>query len=57
MENRIKIKYGYALAGMDSEKAIMIFRFEDNDKAIEILTQQKVHLVDRESFNKLAATG
>ncbi|MBW2706818.1 MAG: amino acid-binding protein, partial [Deltaproteobacteria bacterium] len=57
MESGIKIKYGYALAGMDSGKAIMIFRFEDNDKAIEILTQQEVHLVDRESFNKLAATG
>ena len=57
MEAGIKIKYGYALAGMDSEKAIMIFRFEDNDKAIEILTQNQVQLVDRETFNKLAATG
>jgi len=57
METGIKIKYGYALAGMDSGKAIMIFRFDDNDKAIEILTQKKVHLMDRESFNKLAATG
>ena len=57
MEAGIKIKYGYALAGMDSGKAIMIFRFEDNDKAIETLTQQEVHLMDRESFNKLAATG
>ena len=57
METGIKIKYGYALAGMDSGKAIMIFRFDDNDKAIEILTQKKVHLMDRESFNKLAAAG
>ena len=57
METGIKIKYGYALAGMDSGKAIMIFRFDDNDRAIEILTQKKVHLMDRESFNKLAATG
>ncbi len=51
----IKIKYGYALAGMDSGKAIMIFRFDDNDKAIEVLTQREVHLVDRETFNKFAA--
>jgi hypothetical protein len=57
MESEIKIKYGYALAGMDSGKAIMIFRFENNDKAIEILTQKQIHLVDRDSFNKLAATG
>ena len=51
----VKIKYGYALAGMDSGKAIMIFRFDDNDKAIEVLTQREVHLVDRETFNKFAA--
>jgi len=57
MEVGIKIKYGYALAGMDSGKAIMIFRFEDNDKAIKILTEKAIHLMDRESFNKLAATG
>ena len=57
METGIKIKYGYALAGMDSGKAIMIFRFDDNDKAIKILTEKKVQLMDRESFNKLAATG
>jgi hypothetical protein len=53
----IKIKYGYALAGMDSGKAIMIFRFDDNDKAIEVLTQKEVHLMDRETFNKFAAAG
>lgn len=57
MQSGIKIKYGYALAGMDSGKAIMIFRFDDNDKAIEILTQKEIHLMDRETFNKLAATG
>jgi len=51
----IKIKYGYALAGMDSGKAIMIFRFDDNDRAIEALTQEEVHLMDRETFNKFAA--
>jgi len=53
----IKIKYGYALAGMDSGKAIMIFRFDDNDKAIEVLSQEEVHLMDRETFNKFAAAG
>lgn len=57
LETGVKIQYGYALAGMDSGKAIMIFRFDDNDRAIEILKQKEVHLVDRESFNKLAATG
>ena len=53
----IKIKYGYAMAGMGSGKAIMIFRFDDNKKAIDVLAKKEIHLVDRESFNKLAAAG
>jgi len=55
MAAEIKIKYGYALAGMDSGKAIMIFHFDDNDKAIEVLTEKEIHLMDRETFNKFAA--
>ena len=55
MAAEIKIKYGYALAGMDSDKAIMIFCFDDNDKAIEVLTKKEVHLMDRETFCKLEA--
>ena len=55
MAAEIKIKYGYALAGMDSGKAIMIFHFDDNDKAIEVLTKKEIHLMDRETFNKFAA--
>ncbi len=55
MAAEIKIKYGYALAGMDSGKAIMIFCFDDNDKAIEVLTNKEVHLMDRDTFNKFAA--
>jgi hypothetical protein len=57
MAGGIKIQYGYALAGMDSGKAIMIFRFDDNDKAIEVLSRKDVQLVDQDSFNKIAATG
>ena len=57
MADGIKIKYGYALAGMDSGKAIMIFRFDDNDRAIEVLSRKDVNLVDQDSFNKFAATG
>jgi hypothetical protein len=57
MADGVKIKYGYALAGMDSGKAIMIFRFDDNDKAIEVLSRKDVQLVDQDSFNRLAATG
>ena len=37
MEAGIKIKYSYSLAGKNSEKASMVFCFNDNDKAIKAL--------------------
>ncbi len=37
MKAGIKIKYSYSLAGKDSEKATMVFCFNDNEKAIKAL--------------------
>ena len=42
MEADIKIKYSYALAGKNSEKAVMIFCFSDNDKAIKLLGNKEI---------------
>ncbi len=53
MENNIKVKYSYAFAGMTSGKAVMIFRFDDNDRAIEILQAGKATLLDRSAFGML----
>tara|TARA_B100001971_G_C18256278_1_gene582394 strand:+ start:217 stop:324 length:108 start_codon:yes stop_codon:yes gene_type:complete len=35
----------------------MIFRFSDNDKAIEVLQREGVHLLDAESFGMLETEG
>jgi len=35
----------------------MIFRFSDNDKAIEVMRANKVNLLDAETFDILEAPG
>ena len=51
----IKVRYGYALAGMNSGSTIMIIRFSDNDKAIEVLRKKEVPIVDRQTIGTLEA--
>ena len=53
MDNDIKIQYSYAFAGMTSGMAVMIFRFNDNDKAIEILNAGNATLLDQGAFGML----
>jgi hypothetical protein len=42
----------YALAGTggSSDKAVMVFRFSDNDRAIEILLANNIKLLDAKDF-------
>jgi hypothetical protein len=52
-ESQVNIEYMYALAGTSSGKAVMIFRFSDNDRAIEILQRNGIRLLDAEAFGIL----
>jgi len=52
-EKRVNVEYMYALAGASSGKAVMVFRFSDNDKAIDILRGNKVRILDAEAFGML----
>jgi hypothetical protein len=52
-ETRVNVEYMYALAGASSGRAVMVFRFSDNDRAIEILKANRVKLLDAESFGIL----
>jgi hypothetical protein len=52
-ETRVNVEYMYALAGTSSGRAVMVFRFSDNDRAIEILKANHVKLLDSESFGIL----
>ncbi len=46
----ISVVFMYAYITFASGKAIMIFRFTDNDKAIEILQQNGINMIDAETF-------
>ena len=52
LENMVNVDYMYALAGTGSStgKAVMVFRFSDNDQAIELLQRNGIKILDPESF-------
>ena len=49
----VQVVYTYAFIGFSQNKAVMIFRFSDNDKAVEVLQAYGVKLLDAESFGIL----
>ncbi|GAB4248947.1 MULTISPECIES: ACT domain-containing protein [Deferrisoma] len=49
----INVEYMYAFTGFSSENAVMVFRFSDNDKAIRVLNEQGVRVLDAEAFGML----
>lgn len=52
----INVIFMYAFIGFSSGGAVMIFRFSDNDKAVEILQASKVRILDSEAFGILETT-
>jgi hypothetical protein len=55
MDSGIKIKYSYAHTGANQEKTIMVFCFNDNDKAIRILTEKHIKPLDYHTLGMLEA--
>lgn len=51
MEADIRVKFIYAFIGTSVGTAVMIFRFSDNDKAIEVLQRHGVKILDAKTFN------
>jgi hypothetical protein len=56
-ESKVNVEYMYALAGTASGKAVMVFRFSDNDRAIEILRGNGVRPLDARSFGMIENPG
>ena len=52
-ENDINLEYTYAFITRKKGTAYMVFRVQDNDKAIEILSKNQVHLVCQDAFSEL----
>jgi hypothetical protein len=54
-EKRRDVEYMYAFTGFASGDAVMIFRFRDNDKAIEALKEEGVVILGAKEFGLLEA--
>ena len=52
----VQVLYTYAFVGFSQGKAVMIFRFSDNDRAIGILQENGMQLLDSEAFGMLDTT-
>ena len=55
MDAGIKIKYSYAYAGVNQGKTVMVFCFNDNDKAIRVLTEKHIQPLDYNTIGMLEA--
>ena len=49
----INVRYMYAFIGLSSNKAVMIFKFSDNDRAIKLMQEIGVNIIDAETFGIL----
>jgi len=52
-ENKINIEYMYAFVEKRVDRAILVFRFDDLDKAIEILTKNGIRVVGKKDIVNL----
>jgi hypothetical protein len=52
-EANVQVVFTYAFIGFSQDKAVMIFRFSDNDRAVEVLQANGVNLLDADAFGIL----
>ena len=52
-EANLYVVFMYAFIRFSQGKAVMIFRFSDNDQAIEVLQANSINLLDAEAFGIL----
>ncbi|QTA86568.1 amino acid-binding protein [Desulfonema magnum] len=50
---KVNVLYSYAFVGFSGGNAVMIFRFSDNDKAVEILQNSGISILDAKAFGIL----
>lgn len=52
-EQGVNVEYMYAFANPQCKNAIMIFRFDDIEKAKAVLTEQGIKVIDKEEISNL----
>jgi hypothetical protein len=50
---KVNVTYMYSFIGFSSGKAVLIFRFSDNDRAVEVLQKSGIKLLDAQAFGIL----
>jgi hypothetical protein len=53
LDANIQVVFMYAFLRQSSQRAVMIFRFNDNDRAIAVMQENGVNLLDSEQFGIL----
>lgn len=55
LPHQVNVEYMYALAGAGgvSDKAVMVFKFSENDRALEILKKSNIRILDADSFGMI----
>ncbi len=52
-DNEVNVEYMYAFANPKCKNSIMIFRFDDYDKALKILEKQNIKIITSQEFGNL----
>jgi hypothetical protein len=52
-ENEVNVEYMYAFANPQCKNAIMIFRFDDHDKALKLLAEKKIKVISKQEICNL----
>jgi hypothetical protein len=53
LDANLNVDYMYAFAGFSSDKAVMVFRFNDMDRAIRLFHDNGIKLLDAKAFGML----
>ncbi|EFK97868.1 amino acid-binding ACT domain protein [sediment metagenome] len=52
-DNNVNVEYMYGFVEKASDKALLVFRFDDTDKAITVLNKNKIKIVGTEGIENL----
>jgi hypothetical protein len=52
-ENEVNVEYMYAFSNPQCKNAVMVFRFDDYDKALKVLNEKNIRVVQREEIDRL----
>ncbi len=52
-ENEVNVEYMYAFSNPQCKNAVMVFRFDDYDKALKVLKERNIRIIQREEIGQL----